>query len=103
MLSQSAVDDPVDKQRVACVLTSLLHAERGADVSGSTTPLAPSAVRVGHAVRFVEPSRGIEIVVRVSLGVDCVDHQRVLATARSFPHVALRGRQNCCQARRLTT
>ena len=76
---QTAVDDEADETRVNCVLTSLLTTKsRGSSSGVRATPLATAhakegaggdidvstLVRVGHATRFVEPARGLEIVVR---------------------------------------
>ncbi len=72
---QTAVDDPIDEDRVNCVLTSLLAAEGltpdDAEIKeeGVSQDLdVASIVSVSHAVRFMKPSVGIEIVVR------CVSH-----------------------------
>jgi hypothetical protein len=73
-LAQASVDDPIDEERVNCVLTSLVKsaggpnapALQGAHISelGKSHDIdVADLIRVEHAVRFFKPSQGIEIIV----------------------------------------
>jgi len=71
VLPQSAVDDDIDQERVNCVLT-LLYADQGIQTNAEVREEGVDGdidiaeiVSVSHAVRFVKPSVGIEIVAKV--------------------------------------
>ncbi len=78
---QSTVDDPIDEERVNCVLTSLVKVEDGSNADALKTAHVSELgkshdidvadlIRIEHAVRMFKPSQGIEIIVsaRVSWG-----------------------------------
>ncbi len=76
LTAQTAVDDPVDTERVNCVLTSLIKEDAGsnaqvikdadkAEVGTSLDLGIAELISVEHAIRMFKPSAGIEIVAKV--------------------------------------
>jgi len=92
VLAQTAVDDDIDEDRVNCVLTSLFTSE-GIDTDARIKEEGVSGdidiadiVSVSHAVRFVKPSGGVEIVAKV-FAAPSPSTGRVLQAAPLNPEV----------------
>ena len=81
VLAQTEVDDPIDETRVNCVITSMLTAEQSKAATKEHDGVlhdldVAKLVKVTHAVRFIKPSKGVEIIAKV-LKADPEQRRRV--------------------------